>query len=277
MLQLVDIKKRYKRNDKAELLVLNGINLQIKLGEFLAIIGKSGCGKSTLLNIIGGLDHNYEGQVLVKGEHISKTLSRQPRPETNASVGFVFQQPRLLPWKTVEDNIKYVLKDSGISLAQWDEVIEENLAMVGIKEFGKAYPSQLSGGMCARAALARALSINADILLMDEPFSSLDEITARGLRQDVLTLWRKKRMTTIFVTHDISEAVFLAQRVVILTPRPARIFSEVRIMNLDEDGIEEKELLAKERLVTQELEQACGLTLAEGRTRVACFTSRGMD
>lgn len=190
---------------------LEDINLDIEEGNFVSIIGGSGCGKSTLLRIIGGLETDYQGEVLLEGEAV-RAPSRKK--------GFIFQDHRLLPWLTVEENIRFSLPK------EWKdpkELIQENLDLVGLTGFEKAYPKQLSGGMAQRVAIARALANKPDILLLDEPFGALDAITKVHLQEQMLKIWRKEKITMIIVTHDIDEAIYLGNKVVVMTPRPGRI------------------------------------------------------
>lgn len=190
---------------------LSNITLDIEEGNFVSIIGGSGCGKSTLLRIIGGLETEYEGEVLLDGEKISGPSRKK---------GFIFQDHRLLPWLTVEENIRFSLPKEQ---KKNQELIQENIDLVGLKGFEKAYPKQLSGGMAQRVAIARALANKPDILLLDEPFGALDAFTKVHLQEQLLKIWKKEKITMIIVTHDIDEAIYLGNKVVVMTPRPGRI------------------------------------------------------
>lgn len=190
---------------------LDNINLEIEEGSFVSIIGGSGCGKSTMLRIIGGLDTDYEGEVLVDGKAVYGP-SREK--------GFIFQDHRLLPWLTVKDNIRFSLPKEQKNN---DALIKENLEIVGLSEFENAYPRQLSGGMAQRVAIARALANKPRILLLDEPFGALDAITKINLQEEMLKIWKKEKITMIIVTHDIDEAIYLGSKVVVMTPRPGQI------------------------------------------------------
>jgi ABC-type nitrate/sulfonate/bicarbonate transport system ATPase subunit len=190
--------------------IIDGVSMEIKKGEFVCIVGQSGCGKTTLLNVIAGLLKPESGQILYRG---------RPSPDS-VRIGYVFQFPRLLPWRTVQENLQFVLKETDAGVK---DKIAHVLEMVGLGGYEKYYPHQISGGMQARVSIARALVIDPDILLMDEPFSHLDQITAKKLREDVVKLWAKTKMTVIFVTHDLHEAVYLADRVYVLGGRPATI------------------------------------------------------
>jgi len=187
--------------------IIDSVNMQIIKGEFVCIVGQSGCGKTTLLNVIAGLLKPEAGHILYRG---------QPSPDS-VKIGYVFQFPRLLPWRTVRQNLQFVTKEVN------SDKLTYVLEMVGLRGYEKYYPHQISGGMQARVSIARALIVDPDILLMDEPFSHLDQITAKKLREDVVKLWEKTKMTVIFVTHDLHEAVFLADRVYVLGGRPATI------------------------------------------------------
>jgi NitT/TauT family transport system ATP-binding protein len=200
--------------------VIESLNLRIQRGTFASIVGPSGCGKSTLLNIIAGIEAHDAGHV-----HIT------PQDGTNAAarIGYVFQSPRLLNWLTVKDNIKFALEAQTIDRRRWDERVEKYLEMVGLRGQEHNYPLKLSGGMQQRVAIARALAIEPDILLMDEPFSHLDEITARKMRVDLMHILEHAQPTILFVTHSLREAVFLSEEVYMMSVKPARIFKHLRV------------------------------------------------
>jgi len=195
---------------------LQGINLDIRRGEFLSLIGPSGCGKSTLLRIIGDLIQPTTGSVTVNGKLCA--LARRDR-----DYGMVFQAPVLFDWRTVEDNVKLPLELMGWDKARRDERAREMLGLVELGDFMRHYPYQLSGGMQQRVAIARALAFEPSILLMDEPFGALDEMTRERMNQEVLRIWERTGITVVFVTHSIPEAVFLSSRVVVMSARPGRI------------------------------------------------------
>lgn len=201
-----------------ERLALSGIDLDISHGEFVCLLGPSGCGKTTLLNILSGLDHADSGMVRVKAPDGGRPV-----------MGYVFQQSRLLPWSSVSDNLRFVL-DRGRSEARRD--IDYWLDRVGLAGRGDDYPRQLSVGQQQRVAVARALIIKPDVLFMDEPFSSLDELTASKMREDLLDLWQELGSTVVFVTHNPMEATFLADRIVIMTQGPGRILDDYRVSEL---------------------------------------------
>src|ERR1700712_4323186 len=200
---------------------LGPFDLDVKRGEFVSLLGPSGCGKSTALRLIAGLTTPSSGVVAVS-RHASET-------RTGHAIGFVFQEPTLMPWAKVRDKARLPLKLAGMPATEADTRIEEALTQVGLSEFADAYPRELSGGMKMRVSLARALVTAPDILLMDEPFAALDEITRFRLNNDLLTLWRDLRKTVIFVTHSVFESVYLSQRVIVMTARPGRIAAEFRI------------------------------------------------
>ena len=200
---------------------LGPLDLDVRRGEFVSLLGPSGCGKSTALRLIAGLAAPTSGRVGV-GASASRTSASH-------SIGFVFQEPTLMPWTNVRENVRLPLKLSRVSLAESNARVGEALARVGLGEFADAFPRELSGGMKMRVSLARALVTDPDILLMDEPFAALDEITRFRLNNDLLALWRNLRKTVIFVTHSVFESVYLSQRVIVMTARPGRIGAEFRI------------------------------------------------
>jgi sulfonate transport system ATP-binding protein len=207
------VSKSY-RVDGRTLQVLNRVALDIAPGEFVSVVGASGCGKSTLLRLIVGLDTEYDGAILLEGRRIDG-----PGPER----GIVFQDHRLFPWLTVAGNIALGLEAANAPPAEQHQRIAENIALVGLQGFENAYPHQLSGGMAQRAAIARALVGQPEILLLDEPLGALDSLTRAYLQEELLRIWRQGAVTMIMVTHDVEEAVYLSDRVVVMEPRPGRI------------------------------------------------------
>jgi NitT/TauT family transport system ATP-binding protein len=201
------------------IVALGPIDLEVHKGEFMSLLGPSGCGKSTALRLIAGLSAATSGSVRV-AHHGA---------QARHSIGFVFQEPTLMPWTSVRENVRLPLKLAREPREQADARVGEALAQVGLAEFADAYPRELSGGMKMRVSLARALVTDPDILLMDEPFAALDEITRFKLNNDLLALWRNLHKTVIFVTHSVFESVYLSQRVIVMTPRPGRISAEFRI------------------------------------------------
>ena len=202
-------------------MALGPLSLDVAEGEFVSLLGPSGCGKSTALRLIAGLNAPTSGTVGV--------ANRAGRARIGHSIGFVFQEPTLMPWTSVRENVRLPLKLAHVPAAEANARVDDVLARVGLAEFADAYPRELSGGMKMRVSLARALVTDPDILLMDEPFAALDEITRFRLNNDLLALWRDLRKTVIFVTHSVFESVYLSQRVIVMTPRPGRIKAEFRI------------------------------------------------
>lgn len=199
---------------KGETVALNGVSLDIKENEFICVVGPSGCGKSTLLNIIAGLLEPTSGSVSVDGKIVDG-----PGPER----GVVFQQYALFPWLTVLKNVEFGLKLKGITGDQATQEAMKYLKMVDLEQFANSYPKELSGGMKQRVAIARAYAVDPQVLLMDEPFGALDAQTRTQLQTELLETWEKERKTCFFITHDVDEAIILAQKVIIMSARPGRI------------------------------------------------------
>ena len=208
-------------------LALDGLDLDVREGEFLSLLGPSGCGKSTALRIIAGLSEPSRGTVAWKDGEAA---------DHARSIGFVFQEPTLMPWTTVFGNVFLPLKLKGTHRIVATPRVMETLSRVGLADFASAYPRELSGGMRMRVSIARALVTAPRILLMDEPFAALDEITRFKLNDDLVALWRELRMTVMFVTHSVFESVFLSNRVVVMTNRPGRVSSELSIDALVRDA-----------------------------------------
>src|ERR1700678_2012970 len=214
---LRDVTKVYDNGVTA----LGPLDLEVRKGEFVSLLGPSGCGKSTALRLIAGLNAPTSGTV-----GVSQTRRQAPG---GRAIGFVFQEPTLMPWTSVRENVRLPLKLSHAPAAEANARVGETLAQVGLAEFADAYRRELSGSMKRRVSLARALVTDPDILLMDEPFAALDEITRFRLNNDLLALWRSLRKTVIFVTHSVFESVYLSQRVLVMTSRPGRIAAEIGI------------------------------------------------
>ncbi len=195
---------------------LADIDLEIRRGEFVSLIGPSGCGKTTLLRVIADLEKPTAGTITVNG--VSAEQAR-----LNRAYGYVFQAAALYPWRTIAANVALPLEIMGLSKAEQAERVKRNLELVNLTGFERKFPWQLSGGMQQRASIARALSVDPDLLLMDEPFGALDEIVRDHLNEQLLQLWAKTNKTIVFVTHSIPEAVFLSTRIVVMSPRPGRI------------------------------------------------------
>jgi NitT/TauT family transport system ATP-binding protein len=239
---LRNVGKTFERGTVA----LDGFDLAVRDGEFISLLGPSGCGKSSALRIIAGLSKPSAGSV-------------EWADEKDARIGFVFQEPTLMPWADVAANVRLPLK-----LAHADEMtasasVRQALDRVGLTEFGHAFPRELSGGMKMRVSIARALVTEPRLLLMDEPFAALDEIARFKLNNDLLVLWRMLRRTVVFVTHSVFESVYLSQRIVVMTPRPGRVFKELTIdapYPRDEPFRTSVEYAVYCRMVSEALEQA---------------------
>jgi NitT/TauT family transport system ATP-binding protein len=213
-----DVGKSFIDTKKREVKALENINFTIKEHEFVVLVGPSGCGKSTLLNIVGGLLSPTYGQVYFEG-----IQTKEP------TLGIVFQESALFPWRTVFQNVVYGLEESGFGKKEREEKGQHYIDMVGLTGFEGAYPKQLSGGMKQRAGIARALAIEPDLLLMDEPFSALDAQTRTLMQEELLTIWNRTQLSTLYVTHNIQEAVYLADRVIVLSRHPGQIKSVINI------------------------------------------------
>ena len=218
--EIKNVTKIFRRNDEAETLTaLDRVNLQIEPGEFVSIVGSSGCGKSTLLRIVAGLEKPTIGEVACDGEVITGTSEKR---------GLVFQNHALFPWLTVWDNILFGLRSTG-RLKEKKELAAQLLEQVGLTQFKKSYPNQLSGGMSQRIALARALATEPDVLLLDEPLGALDAFTRMNIQDALIDLWKTRKKTMILITHDVDEAIYLSQKVIIMSPRPGRVIDELKI------------------------------------------------
>lgn len=229
-LQLKNVSKSY-RHGSHENIVLKNINLEVKEGRFISIVGPSGCGKTTLLKIIEGLIFPDSGEVLIDGK-ISNAPSRKK--------GLVFQDLALFPWLTAKENVRFALESLSFSKQEIGKLSKNYLELVGLKGFENHYMSQLSGGMQQRVALARVLAYNPEILLMDEPFASLDAITRGQLQKEILRIWRKTKKTIVFVTHNIEEAIFLSQKVIVISKDPGTIKKTIDINLPKERDLEMK-------------------------------------
>jgi NitT/TauT family transport system ATP-binding protein len=212
----------YTRPDGSTVDTLNNVSIEVRKGELLCLIGPSGCGKTTLLNIIGGLITHTAGEVKVNGN----SIRGRPSPR---EIAYVFQDNTLFPWNTIIDNVKVALEFQGVPQNERHGRAEEAIEAVGLKDFARNYPHQLSGGMKQRASLARALALRTDVLLMDEPFAALDEQTRMYLGEELSMLLATTNKTIVLVTHSLSEAVFLSDRVVVMTARPAAIKATIDV------------------------------------------------
>lgn len=212
-LKIDNVKKIYNSRN-GEMIALNGVNLDIAENEFICVVGPSGCGKSTLLNIIAGLLEPTSGAVYCDGKKVEGTGTER---------GVVFQQYALFPWMTVKKNVMFGLKLQGIKGKEAEEKAMKYIKMVQLEDFLDHYPKELSGGMKQRVAIARAYAVNPSVLLMDEPFGALDAQTRTQLQSELLETWEKEQKTCFFITHDVDEAIILAQKVIIMSARPGRI------------------------------------------------------
>ena len=219
VVRMGDVSKRFSNGT----LALSRMSLDIHPGEFVSLLGPSGCGKSTALRIIAGLGEPTAGTIDWPASRIDE------RGKPDAGIGFVFQEPTLMPWRTVFGNVHLPLKLKGRSKREATEPIMEALTTVGLQDFAKAYPRELSGGMKMRVSIARALVTGSSLLLMDEPFGALDEITRQKLNDDVLALWATKGLTIVFVTHSVFESAYLSSRIVVMGARPGRVVADLKL------------------------------------------------
>jgi NitT/TauT family transport system ATP-binding protein len=209
-----DAEKWFPREDGRPFKIIDRLSFAAREGCVTVLIGPSGCGKSTLLNSVVGLENLDRGELI---------FINRGKPEKRPLIGYVFQSPRLLPWKTVGENISLALQGAGVPRSQWQSRVTRYLNLVSLQEYANQFPLYLSGGQRQRVGLARALVIESDIVLMDEPFASVDELTARQLRQTTRRLCEQLHRTVVFVTHNLAEAAYMGDYVVTLTPRPARL------------------------------------------------------
>jgi NitT/TauT family transport system ATP-binding protein len=218
LVELIDVAKSYSSG----VVALDGFNGSVAVGEFVSLLGPSGCGKSTVLRLIARLTSPSRGVVRRRWESAKKRRQDQP-------VGCVFQEPTLLPWSTVWKNVYLPLRLQGLGRKQTASRVDEAIGLVDLQGFGSAYPRELSGGMKMRTAVARALVTNPQLLLLDEPFAALDEITRSRLNDDLLDLWRRRRFGMLFITHSVFESVYLSNRILVMSPRPGRVIEEIAI------------------------------------------------
>ena len=210
----IDNVRRVFNTRNGEMIALNGVSLDIMENEFICVVGPSGCGKSTLLNIIAGLLEPTSGKIYCDGKEVTGTGTER---------GVVFQQYALFPWMTVKKNVMFGLNLQGIKGQEAEDIAMKYIKMVQLEDFANHYPKELSGGMKQRVAIARAYAVNPSVLLMDEPFGALDAQTRTQLQSELLVTWEKERKTCFFITHDVDEAIILAQKVIIMSARPGRI------------------------------------------------------
>ncbi|PIP09142.1 MAG: nitrate ABC transporter ATP-binding protein [Syntrophobacteraceae bacterium CG23_combo_of_CG06-09_8_20_14_all_50_8] len=219
-LEIRKLRKVFEDLKRGNIPVLGGVDLAVKKKEFVSILGPSGCGKTTLLQIIAGLEQPTSGEILFEGKN-NNSLDKK--------CGIVFQEYALFPWKTVQGNVEFGPKMRGVSKKERQEIAQAYIELVGLTGFENHYPHELSGGMKQRAAIARALANDPDILLMDEPFAAVDPQLREILQQELLKIWQQTGKTILFVTHNIDEAIFLADRVAVMTARPARVKDVVQV------------------------------------------------
>jgi len=239
-LQVRGVGKRFRRSDGRPLAVLDEVSFTVEARGFACLMGPSGCGKSTILNLLAGLIAPDAGTITIDGHALDRRRHR---------IGYVFQRPRLLNWRTVEQNVDFALRAAGVPAIERRPRVHDVLTLVGLDQFADEYPLSLSGGMQQRVAIARALAIAPDVLLMDEPFSHLDELTARAQRRELLRFREKIEATIVFVTHNALEAAYLADRVYVLSPRPTRIAAEFAIEAPRTRQIEDAYVIETQRAV----------------------------
>lgn len=214
-LAIKSVSKRF-----GDLLVLDEVSLTVEDQEFLCLVGPSGCGKTSLLRLVANLEPLSSGQIVLNGKQVQ---------EMGAGIGFVFQEYGLFPWRTVKSNIEFGLEIKGVDKVARDGIVQRYLDLVGLTGFEDYYPKHLSGGMKQRVALARELAHGPQIILMDEPFAALDALTRNAMQSELLRIWEAMRKTVLFVTHNVDEAVFLADRIAVMSRRPSRIIKVIHI------------------------------------------------
>ena len=253
-LSIEGIQKSFPLKDNEKLTVLDNINMNVEKGSFVSIVGPSGCGKSTLLYLIAGLEKADEGSITVSGKKV-----KSPGPDRVV----VFQEDGLFPWLTVFDNVTYGLKLKGLSKEEVKEKALDVLQMVHLSQYIDSYPHQLSGGMKQRVSIARALVMEPDILLMDEPFSALDEQTRMVLHRELLEIWRKTKVTIFFVTHNIREAVQLSEKVIVFATRPGKIKDIISVPTTKDGVMPDSVTLHTEQKILTILEEEIEKVLKE--------------
>jgi NitT/TauT family transport system ATP-binding protein len=253
-LSLVDVQKTFRsiRNEAVE--AIRDISLEVKEGEFLTIIGPSGCGKTTILRMIAGLESPSSGEIFLKGQSIQGI---------NPKIGFVFQEFVLLPWRTVLGNIEFGLEVRGVNKEERRRQAMDHIKFVELEGFENKYPKELSGGMKQRVAISRTVICDPSIFLMDEPFAALDAQTRYGMQRFLMRIWEKTGKTIVFVTHNVDEAVFLGQRLIIMSSRPGRIISEATIDLEYPRDINSPEFIDIRRKALDLLENAKGDSLGD--------------
>jgi NitT/TauT family transport system ATP-binding protein len=243
-LEVLDVSKAFERGGRRALSVLDHVTFRVEPRGFACLVGPSGCGKSTILNLLAGLVPPDRGTIKFGGRELDRGSHR---------IGYVFQRPRLLNWRTVRQNVEFALRADGVPVEEWRVRVYDVLALVGLEQFADEYPLTLSDGMQQRVAIARALSIAPDVLLMDEPFSHLDELTARTQRRELRRILDPIEATVVFVTHNALEAAYLADRVYVLSARPSRITAEFTIEAPRTREIDEPYVVDMQRAVLKAL------------------------
>lgn len=218
-IKVEDVSKQYIQNNKS-FQAMEHVSLNIKKGEFICLLGPSGCGKTTLLNSIAGFEGVSSGRITIDGKEVTEPSNKNVT---------IFQNYGLLPWRTVQKNVELGLEGKKFAKKERAEIADKFINIVGLSEFSKSHPNQLSGGMQQRVAIARALAVDPDIIFMDEPFGALDALTRLKMQDEISGIWENQKKTIIFVTHDIEESVFLADRVIIMTPNPGKIKSIINV------------------------------------------------
>lgn len=246
-IKLVDVTKVFKTRSK-DIMAVRDVNMEVYPGDFVAILGPSGCGKSTIIRMLNDIIQPSSGEMYIDGQEITGGKTSK---ELMKKMGFIFQQPNLFPWLTVRQNVALPLKVFGMQGKEWEQNVDRLIEMAGLKEYEHAYPAEISGGMMQKAGVIRAMVHEPEILLMDEPFGSLDEITREQLDLELLAIWEQTKKTIIFITHEVEEAVLLASRVYVMATNPGRIVAEVEF---DLPRPRTLEMIEHERFITYEME-----------------------
>ncbi|GED67667.1 ABC transporter ATP-binding protein [Brevibacillus reuszeri] len=246
-IKLVDVTKVFKTRSK-DIVAVRDVNMEVYPGDFVAILGPSGCGKSTIIRMLNDIIQPSSGEMYIDGREIT---GRKMSRDLMKKMGFIFQQPNLFPWLTVRQNVALPLKVFGLQGKEWEQNVDKLIEMAGLKKYEHAYPAEISGGMMQKAGVIRAMVHEPEILLMDEPFGALDELTREQLDLELLTIWEQTGKTIIFITHEVEEAVLLASRVYVMSTNPGRIVAEVEI---DLPRPRTLEMIEYERFITYEME-----------------------
>lgn len=239
-----------------DIIAVKDYSMEIQAGEFVAILGPSGCGKSTLIRMLDGIIDTTEGEILIDGQKVNYAGKKMPT-QTLRKMGFIFQQPNMLPWYTVRQNVALPLDVFGLKGPEWEKRVDDLLAMVGLSGYANAYPHEISGGMLQRAGVIRAMVHDPEILLMDEPYGALDELTREQMNMELLDIWTKTKKTIIFITHNIEEAVLLSDKVFVMGTHPGRL---VEVVGLDLPRPRQLSMITEPKFIEyrQYLENAIG-------------------